>query len=69
MKNKHFITFLLIMLTTVAFVSYFFVEYKYQIYCTKATFVLSTLAAVIECYFARRSDKKLKELRYSLTWG
>ena len=50
MKNKHFITFLLIMLTTVAFVSYFFVEYKYQIYYKECA------AAVFACYVRKPPD-------------
>ena len=67
--KKHFITIILLIFATVAFVQIFFVKDNFQIYCTIASFVLPVLAAGLETYFSMKSEKEIKELRENQMWG
>ena len=60
MKN-HIITIILLLFAVVAFVLQFFVEECLQIICDIATFVLPTIAAIIEMILCEKSNKKLKK--------
>lgn len=60
--KKHFLTILLLVLATVAFVLYFCVNKENQIYFNTVSFLSPTVAALIEVALAIRTDKE-NELR------
>lgn len=69
MIGKHIFTFILLILAAIAFALNFFVIDKYKIYCNTASFILPVVAAVIECCFAIKCDKELKNIMDGVTWG
>lgn len=66
--KKHLITLILLLLGAFAFSIGYYCAEKHHAYWDMAAFVFPTFAALLEVFFAMKSDKELAEHRDCLTW-